>query len=211
MKVYDHTKNNFLDSIKKHSILQNHFEIIQKALVFGERRHQGQTRIGGKEPYFIHTIRVALTLINEEDTDKDLVISGLLHDIIEDTDTDIEEINHKFGKKVSLLVKGMTKLPSSQKRILGKEKYYQIGFFGPLVETARYDNRIWKLKLSDRIDNLTDYLNWASKRKIVEYLWESEKLLNYANEANINSPQINNMKKALIPYYNILGKEIPNK
>ncbi|OLS25315.1 MAG: GTP pyrophosphokinase rsh [Candidatus Heimdallarchaeota archaeon LC_3] len=81
-------------------------ELLEIALEFGKNKHKGQERKISGDPYFIHPIRVAINLIDEPDSDLDLIIAALLHDTVEDTTTTFEEIEKNFGKKTEILVNG---------------------------------------------------------------------------------------------------------
>ncbi|MBN1488193.1 MAG: bifunctional (p)ppGpp synthetase/guanosine-3',5'-bis(diphosphate) 3'-pyrophosphohydrolase [Anaerolineae bacterium] len=78
-----------------------------KAIEFATHAHSGQYRKGTKIPYIIHPLRVAKILI-ELDCAEPLVIAGVLHDTVEDTDTTLEDIRENFGDEVATLVQGMT-------------------------------------------------------------------------------------------------------
>ena len=197
-------KQEFLDKIKSHEILSQDQNDIIKALNFGEKKHSNQKRKYNEDPYFIHPIRVAKNMITETDTNRDLIIGALLHDTVEDTNTEFEEIEKDFGSGVKILVWGMTKVNSSYKKKWGRERYYNEGFFGPLKKTAETDPRIWKIKLSDRSDNMMDYHKFQPKEKIKEYAWETEQLLNFAHEYKISSPLVNRLKGQLKEYLDLL-------
>jgi (p)ppGpp synthase/HD superfamily hydrolase len=80
-------------------------DILFDALEFAVKAHRGQVRKGTRLPYVFHPMNVARTLL-ESGYDDDIVIAGLLHDTIEDTDTTIEEIESVFGAQVASLVLG---------------------------------------------------------------------------------------------------------
>ncbi|HEX9664868.1 MAG TPA: HD domain-containing protein, partial [Patescibacteria group bacterium] len=81
---------------------------IKRAFKFADEAHQGQKRLSG-EPYFIHPSAVA-TILAEMKADQPTIIAGLLHDVVEDTDAALSELERKFGKEVANLVDGVTKL-----------------------------------------------------------------------------------------------------
>ncbi|MCX7745257.1 MAG: HD domain-containing protein, partial [Flavobacteriales bacterium] len=82
-------------------------ELVRKALEFIEEKHSGQYRKSG-EPYVVHPIEVAIILA-ELQLDKATVVAGLLHDVLEDTDTTYDEIKKSFGKEIADIVEGVTK------------------------------------------------------------------------------------------------------
>ena len=81
---------------------------IEQAYRLAEEKHQDQKRSSG-EPYIIHPLSVAAILVGLG-MDSESVMAGLLHDVVEDTDCTIEEIQKTFGKEVALLIDGVTKL-----------------------------------------------------------------------------------------------------
>ena len=81
---------------------------IEKAYKIADMAHKGQLRKSG-EPYIIHPLSVALILADLE-LDKETIVGGLLHDVVEDTVMNDEQIEQEFGKEVALIVDGVTKL-----------------------------------------------------------------------------------------------------
>ena len=84
------------------------FSLVEKAYRMADSAHQGQKRKSG-EPYIIHPLCVAIILAGLE-MDKETIIAGLLHDVIEDTEKTREDIEKEFSPEVALLVDGVTKL-----------------------------------------------------------------------------------------------------
>ncbi|RMH23906.1 MAG: bifunctional (p)ppGpp synthetase/guanosine-3',5'-bis(diphosphate) 3'-pyrophosphohydrolase [Planctomycetota bacterium] len=82
----------------------------QRAASFAARAHQGQIRKDGKTPYVAHVYRVAMTVRDVFGCDDEIAIcTALLHDTIEDTATDYDDIEHRFGRAVADCVAAMTK------------------------------------------------------------------------------------------------------
>ena len=100
------TKEDLFKRIKEYN--PNELEMIQKAYDYAKFLHQGQTRQSG-EPYISHPLNVAYILA-EMHADRDTVCAALLHDTLEDTKTDKEDIAEMFGKDVTNLVDGVTKI-----------------------------------------------------------------------------------------------------
>ena len=127
---------------------------IEKALEFAESKHNGQKRLSG-EDYIIHPISVAQILL-EWDMDRDTIVAGLLHDVAEDTETDLKDVEKEFGKEVALLVDGVTKIGKAR---AGRE---DITTYLPrtkdnltkLLVAIGADVRVIIIKLADRLHNL---------------------------------------------------------
>ena len=82
--------------------------LIRRAFETARDAHKGQKRKSG-EPYIIHPVHVAIILANLE-LDKESIIAGILHDVVEDTDMTLDDVKAIFGEEVALLVDGVTKL-----------------------------------------------------------------------------------------------------
>jgi (p)ppGpp synthase/HD superfamily hydrolase len=199
MSSYPTVKNNFFETIKTHPILKKDQKIIFEAFEYGEEKHKHEFRSHSEEPYFIHCTAVASNLLTDPDIKKDFIIAALLHDVIENTETKFDEIEKKFGATATYLVKALTKPPSSFKKEWGKEKYYKEGFFGPLIEASKTNPFALKIKLSDRLNNLETYWKFASKKKIVEYVWETRELLKISS--NIATPLKTRIQEQLATNY----------
>jgi GTP pyrophosphokinase len=83
-------------------------KLIKKALAFAEAAHQGQKRASG-EDYFIHPLNVAL-ILGEMRLYSPTIAAGLLHDVLDDTKKTVDDIEREFGKEISFLVQGVSKL-----------------------------------------------------------------------------------------------------
>src|SRR5512142_1423409 len=83
-------------------------DLVRKAYVYCAKVHQGQTRLSG-EPYLVHPMEVAAILADLK-LDVPTVVTGLLHDTVEDTLATLEELSAMFGEEVSRLVDGVTKI-----------------------------------------------------------------------------------------------------
>src|SRR4026208_2146853 len=93
--------------------------ILSKALVFATEHHQHQQRKGTRIPYMAHLLNVC-KILAESDCDDDLLSAALLHDIVEDTDITIEEVEHRFGKRIADIVRGCTEQDKLEKQALDK-------------------------------------------------------------------------------------------
>lgn len=121
---------------------------IKDAFSLAVEAHKDQYRKSGL-PYIIHPIAVAYIVADELELGADPVIASLLHDVVEDTDHTLEDIEHRFGKNVAHLVDIVTKKK--------KDKYShskQIDNFRQLLESMQYDVQAVLIKLADRLHNM---------------------------------------------------------
>jgi len=139
------------------SYTDSNSEIINRALTLAKKAHQGQTRKSG-EPYIIHPILVAVftAMISNDET---MIISALLHDVVEDTDYTLEELREEFGKDVALLVDGLTKIDVMRDEELipstSNQKLISSALtFRNMLITSIKDVRVLVVKLCDRLHNM---------------------------------------------------------
>lgn len=140
--------NDILDKVSQYNTGAD-LNLIRKAYVFCAKVHQGQTRLSG-EPYLVHPLEVAW-LLAELRLDVPTVVTGLLHDTIEDTLTTDAELEVIFGKEVVLLVDGVTKI--SKIHFKTKEES-QAENFRKMVLAMSNDIRVILVKLADRLHNM---------------------------------------------------------
>jgi guanosine-3',5'-bis(diphosphate) 3'-pyrophosphohydrolase len=124
-------------------------EIIEKAYIFSASVHQGQVRLSG-EPYLTHPVEVAGILADMK-LDAATIVTGLLHDTVEDTLATPEQIGKAFGKEVEFLVEGLTKI---SKITLGSKVEQQAENFRKMILAMSSDIRILLVRLADRIHNM---------------------------------------------------------
>jgi len=124
-------------------------DLVEKAYKFAELAHKGQLRSSG-DPYMIHPADVAQTLA-ELKLDIPSIVSGLLHDTVEDTHATNEEIEKEFGKDIAELVDGVTKLSKLTFRTT-EEK--QAENFRKMIIAMAKDIRVIIIKLADRLNNM---------------------------------------------------------
>jgi len=140
--------NDILDKVTAYNPSAD-LNIIRKAYVYCAKVHQGQTRLSG-EPYIIHPMEVA-GLLAELRLDVPSIVTGFLHDTIEDTLATYEELVEMFGEEVALLVDGVTKI--SKIHFKTKEESQAENFRKMLLAMAN-DIRVILVKLADRLHNM---------------------------------------------------------
>jgi len=133
---------------------------IEKAYILAKEAHKGQYRKSGEE-YIIHPIEVSQILVDLK-MDTDTIVAGLLHDVVEDTLITLSDIEYSFGKEVSLLVDGVTKL-----RNLPKKQGKQIENIRKMVVAMSQDIRVVIIKLADRLHNMRT-IKYQSPEKQIE-------------------------------------------
>jgi GTP pyrophosphokinase len=157
-------------------------EMIEKAYIYSASVHQGQVRLSG-EPYLTHPMEVA-GILTDMKMDAATIISGLLHDTIEDTLTTAEQIEKEFGKDVAFLVGGLTKLSRIS---FGSQEERQSENFRKMILAMSADIRILLVRLADRIHNMRT-LQYHPKDKRIYIAKETMDIYApLANRLGINS------------------------
>lgn len=143
--------------------------IVSQALVFATQHHQHQHRKGTKIPYMAHLLNVC-KLVAENNCSDEVLAAALLHDIVEDTDVTIDEVEIKFGKQVAELVRGATELEKLEKKSIEKgsswqqRKEHTIHF---LQHEASIDQLL--VSAADKLDNLRSIV--YDHERIGENIW----------------------------------------
>ena len=125
-------------------------EIIEKAFHFAYQAHKGARRRSG-EPYIMHPLAVARILSKELGLGSTSICSALLHDVVEDTDYTVEDIQNLFGEKIALIVDGLTKISGG---IFADRVSEQAENFRKLLLTMSEDIRVILIKIADRLHNM---------------------------------------------------------
>lgn len=160
----------------------DNLEMVDRAYQLAKKAHESQFRKSG-EPYVIHPLEVACNLADLE-LDIESIVAGILHDVVEDTDYTLQDIERLFNKEVALLVDGVTKLGkiqySSQNRQLQKEEIQAENYRKMFLAMAQ-DIRVVLIKLADRLHNMQTlkYMTPQKQKEIAE-----ETLSIYAPIAN---------------------------
>lgn len=124
-------------------------DALNKAYVFTVKAHGTQERASG-DPYFSHPVEVA-GLLSDKRLDSASIITGLLHDTVEDTDVTVSQIRGEFGEEIASLVDGVTKLSQLE---LQSDRTKQAENFRKLVLAMSEDIRVLVVKLADRLHNM---------------------------------------------------------
>ncbi len=138
----------FLEKVKQ-NYDSGDYECIRYALEYATKQHEGQLRLSG-EPYIIHPIMVASNLIDIR-LDAAAIMAALLHDTVEDTGAEIDDIKSKFGANVAFLVAGVTKLSKFKNK---SSEEAQAENFRNLIMSMFTDMRVLLIKLADRLHNM---------------------------------------------------------
>ncbi|MGB5286762.1 MAG: bifunctional (p)ppGpp synthetase/guanosine-3',5'-bis(diphosphate) 3'-pyrophosphohydrolase, partial [Polyangiales bacterium] len=138
-------------------------DLINKAYVYASRMHDGQMRKSGDD-YFIHPVSVA-DIIADMRLDASSVCAALLHDVVEDCEVSLPEVETVFGEEVAFLVDGVTKL--GKVNFASREDRQAESFRKMLVAMAR-DIRVLLVKLADRLDNMRtlEHMSESSQERI---------------------------------------------
>jgi GTP pyrophosphokinase len=138
-------------------------ELLRRAYLFSAREHRGQTRKSG-EPYLLHPLEVA-NILADLRLDSECIITGLLHDIVEDTQTSIKSIEELFGAEIAHMVEGLTKIAKLDH--ISYEERQALNMRKMLLAVAE-DVRVVLVKLADRLHNMRtlQYLA-AEKRRLI--------------------------------------------
>jgi GTP diphosphokinase / guanosine-3',5'-bis(diphosphate) 3'-diphosphatase len=136
-------------------------ELLRRAYVFSAFEHKGQVRHSG-EPYLVHPLEVADQLADMK-LDVVAIAAGLLHDIVEDTQTPIERIRELFGADVAHVVEGVTKLGSIQ---FSSSEERQAENFRKMLLAMVDDIRVILVKLADRLHNMRTLHHLPEERRI---------------------------------------------
>ncbi len=125
-------------------------EIIERAFKFAKEAHRGIRRRSG-EPYILHPIAVAKIVSGEIGLGSTSICAALLHDVVEDTEYTVEDIEINFGPKIAQIVEGLTKISGG---IFGAKASAQAENFRKLLLTMSEDIRVVLIKMADRLHNM---------------------------------------------------------
>ncbi len=175
-KLVDDAFQHLLDSYRT-SRHRKKVDIITKAFNFARQAHKGVRRLSG-EPYIMHPIAVAQIACSEIGLGSTSICSALLHDVVEDTDYTVEDIENIFGKKIAQIVDGLTKISGG---IFGEQASAQAENFKKLLLTMSDDIRVILIKICDRLHNMRTLDSQPANK---QYKIAGETLYIYAPLAN---------------------------
>ncbi len=137
-----------LDKVSDY-LSQEDQDMIEKAYIFSAAVHQGQVRLSG-EPYLTHPMEVA-GILSDMKLDTSTIVTGLLHDTVEDTWATKDQIAKAFGNEIAFLVEGLTKI---SKITLSSQEERQAENFRKMILAMSADIRILLVRLADRVHNM---------------------------------------------------------
>lgn len=161
-----------------------HIDKIKKAYQLAEQAHHAQRRLSG-QPYIIHPLCVAQILL-ELGMDSDTLIAALLHDVVEDTQINLDDIKASFGERVALLVDGVTKL--GQIPLYTKEEQHAENIRKMLLAMSQ-DIRVIIIKLADRLHNMRTLEHMSPQKQRDKSLETMEIYAPLAHRLGINTVQ----------------------
>jgi GTP diphosphokinase / guanosine-3',5'-bis(diphosphate) 3'-diphosphatase len=133
---------------------------IRMAFELAVEAHQRQRRKSG-EPYILHPIEVARICVDEIGLGPTGVICALLHDVVEDTQVTLEEIESKFGKKIANIIDGLTKLDKAFAKDSPQAENFQ-----KILKTLTQDVRVVLIKMADRLHNMRTIGSMAKDKQL---------------------------------------------
>ncbi|MDO5394103.1 MAG: bifunctional (p)ppGpp synthetase/guanosine-3',5'-bis(diphosphate) 3'-pyrophosphohydrolase [Mycoplasmatota bacterium] len=149
------TFEDVLEKVKAYIEDEEKIKVIQQAYLFAQEKHEGQFRKSG-EPYITHPLNVAQILTTIY-ADYETISAGLLHDVLEDCDCTVAQMEELFGKNITKLVQGVTKL---SKIHFSTENEYLIDYYKKIIVGMSEDVRVIIIKLADRLHNMRTL--WAT-------------------------------------------------
>ncbi|MEG2928907.1 MAG: bifunctional (p)ppGpp synthetase/guanosine-3',5'-bis(diphosphate) 3'-pyrophosphohydrolase [Oscillospiraceae bacterium] len=174
---FEELKQLIIDSGKNYDI-----ELIEKTYRLAEKSHEGQLRKSG-EAYIEHPVAVA-AIVLELGLDTTSIVAAILHDVVEDTDVTIEEIEKEFGKETAHLVDGVTKLG---KIVFSSMEEQQAENLRKMLLAMSQDIRVMLIKLCDRLHNMRTIWSMKEQKQRDKALEVMEVYAPIAHRLGINS------------------------
>ena len=135
--------------------------LIRKAFNMAMDAHKGMRRKSG-EPYILHPIAVAQIAVEEIGLGTTSIIASLLHDVVEDTDISLKDLEMEFGKTVAKIVDGLTKISEFSEQTVSK----QAENFKKMLLTMADDVRVVLIKIADRLHNMRTLGSMAKEKQL---------------------------------------------
>jgi len=161
---YEKLRDNLLEACRNNLPTVDE-KLIVKSLEFAIEAHKNNVRASG-EPYYTHPYEVALIVAKEFPLDDITVASTLLHDVVEDTEFDLDLISREFGKEVADIVDGVTKISG----IFRGQEIKQAENYRKMLLSMVKDIRVILVKFADRLHNMRtlDFVNPDKQRRIAQ-------------------------------------------
>ena len=157
------------EAARKRCTDQLELDMIQKAFDFANEAHKGVRRRSG-DPYILHPIAVAKIVVSTIGLGYKSIVAALLHDVVEDTAYNIDDIRNLFGERVATLVEGLTKIKTVlDNEDKARQKSMQAENFKRILLTLNDDVRVVLIKLADRLHNCRtiEYVSEHKRKKIL--------------------------------------------
>ncbi len=149
-----------VDSIPSDTSKEN-MTLIWKAYNFALKAHGSERRKSG-EPYILHPIAVAKIVAEEIGMGTKSIVAALLHDVVEDTEYNLSDIDEEFGSTIKVIIDGLTKITGA----FGADSSLQVSTFRKLLLTLAEDVRVILIKLADRLHNMRTLSALPRKKQI---------------------------------------------
>lgn len=153
--------NDLMASCAKTVKHEEEWELIRKAFFLAKEAHKGVLRRSG-EPYILHPIAVAKIVVDEIGLGAKSVAAALLHDVVEDTEYTVEEIETIFGEKIAYMVDGLTKMAG----VVNSDTSKQAAYFRKVLLTLSDDVRVILIKIADRLHNMRTMASMPRDKQI---------------------------------------------
>ena len=136
-------------------------DLIRRAFAYAERQHRGQLRRSGED--FIHHPYGVARICAELHLDEQTIAAALLHDVVEDTATELDELRSEFGTEIAQLVEGVTKLTRTQFK---SREQAEAENYRKMIVAMAHDVRVILIKLADRLHNMRTSEYWGKQTQI---------------------------------------------
>ncbi len=148
-KIIEERWEDLLRSCTKICRKDEDWDFIKRAFFLAKEAHAGVRRRSG-EPYLLHPIAVAKIVVDEIGLGVKSVVAALLHDVVEDTEYTVEDMERIFGPKIASMVDGLTKMSG----VFNADTSLQAEYFRKVLLTLSDDVRVILIKIADRLHNM---------------------------------------------------------